>query len=184
MSLSEALPELRRPFMPESVNFKIQTVGKQSALVVTYIDARHVADRLNTIVADNWSDEYEPVMYGSKPMGIKCTLRVYDVAREDVGTVKDDLPDNRMGGMKILYSDAFKRAGVKFGIGASLYTLPTTYVPKDHLKNEKYLTDETKDVLAKKYEKWLKEKGIKIFGDPLDHGDIEGKQGDIEVEDD
>jgi len=56
---------------------------------------------------------YHDINYG----GIKCSLTVVNVTKEDVGTTS--LADQ----MKGAHSDALKRAAVKFGIGAYLYDL-------------------------------------------------------------
>jgi hypothetical protein len=56
---------------------------------------------------------YNHVHFG----GIKCSLTVLNVNKEDVGT--PSLADH----MKGAHSDALKRAAVKFGIGAYLYDL-------------------------------------------------------------
>jgi hypothetical protein len=56
---------------------------------------------------------YNGIHYG----GIKCSLTVLGVTKEDVGTTS--LADQ----MKGAHSDALKRAAVKFGIGSYLYDL-------------------------------------------------------------
>ena len=56
---------------------------------------------------------YNDVKYG----GIRCSLTVLDVTRQDVGTVS--MADQIKGA----HSDALKRAAVKFGIGVYLYDL-------------------------------------------------------------
>jgi hypothetical protein len=62
-SLREAAPYLRRPFTPEAIKFKVQTVfgGASGCLVVAYIDARLVIERLNLVVPDMWEAHYEPI---------------------------------------------------------------------------------------------------------------------------
>lgn len=57
--------------------------------------------------------EYNNISYG----GIKCSLNVLGIVKEDVGTAS---PADQMKGA---HSDALKRAAVKFGIGAYLYDL-------------------------------------------------------------
>lgn len=187
------LRELRRPFPAESVKFKIQTSGPKGALVVAYIDARHVAERLNVVCPLAWSDEYIPIHQGDTIVGVECTISIKDTPygpgfkRSDVGVgnINSD-----MGGIKILYSDAFKRAGVKLGIGAFLYTLPSSFLKPEHLwypsndtgKKKARLTNESSANLIKKYAKWVKDTGEKHFGPIMDHGDVMESQGDIEVE--
>lgn len=197
---ARVLRELRRPFPAESVKFKIQTSSSKGALVVAYIDARHVAERLNVVCPLAWSDEYREVRNGDAIVGVECTISIRttlygpEIRRSDVGVGDLSSP---MGGVKILYSDAFKRAGVKLGIGAFLYTLPSSNLKPEHLwypggqpsdpKDPKWkkarLTFESEDNLVKKYAKWVREHGEKHFGPIMDHGDVMESQGDIEVED-
>jgi hypothetical protein len=133
---ARVLRELRRPFPAESVKFKIQTSSSKGALVVAYIDARHVAERLNVVCPLAWSDEYREVRNGDAIVGVECTISIRttlygpEIRRSDVGVGDLSSP---MGGVKILYSDAFKRAGVKLGIGAFLYTLPSSNLKPEHL---------------------------------------------------
>lgn len=197
---ARVLKELRRPFPAESVKFKIQTSGPKGALVVAYIDARHVAERLNVVCPLAWSDSYEPIYQDNSIVGVAATISIRttlygpEITRSDVGVGNINSP---MGGIKVLYSDAFKRAGVKLGIGAFLYTLPSSNLKPEHLwypggqpsdpKDPKWkkarLTFESEDNLVKKYAKWVREHGEKHFGPIMDHGDVMESQGDIEVED-
>lgn len=192
--INKILTELRRPFPAVSVKQKIQTSNEYGALVVSYIDSRNVSERLNFVCPEAWSDEYRLTGPDSKPLGVQCSLvlRIGDelIRREDVG-VGDE--SSSMGGIKILYSDAFKRAAVKLGIGAFLYTLPATKLKPEHLwypesngqkqwKKARF-TRETEANLKKKYGVWLKSDEAKYFGPVLSHGDTEESQGDTEIAD-
>jgi hypothetical protein len=82
---------------------------------LTYVDARFVMDRLDSAVGpENWYDSYAPV-----DGGIEATIyiRVGDdfIGKSDVGT------ESTIEKTKGNYSDAFKRAAVKWGIGRDLY---------------------------------------------------------------
>lgn len=183
----ETIKRMRQPFAPESVKFKIQTASAGGALIVSYIDARHVAERLNTLVPGQWSDAYSVITHGEKIMGAECRLTIGHVTRTDVGTTNDDkdIPDHRMGGLKILYSDAFKRAAVKFGIGAFLYSLPATWLRPQFLEGDApkwKIPEQTHDNLRKKYAKWLDTTGNELFGETVSYGDEESSQGDIDVQ--
>jgi hypothetical protein len=114
----EQLEQLRKPFPAKSISFKCQTKPneKGNSLVVAYIDARDVMDRLDDVVGPDWGDRYEK---SGTAKGLVCYLTVAGVTRADVG---DDDNDNEA--TKSAYSDAFKRAAVKFGIGRFLYDLP------------------------------------------------------------
>lgn len=115
---NEILEQLRKPFPAREISFKCQTKPneKGNALVVAYIDARNVMERLDKVAGPDWSDRYEKA---GTAKGLVCYLTVCGVTRADVG---DD--DNENEPVKSAYSDAFKRAAVKFGIGRFLYDLP------------------------------------------------------------
>jgi hypothetical protein len=175
-TLREAAIHFRRPFADAAVKWKVQA----GTLVVPYIDARLVIERLNLVVPHLWHDEYEPLAGGK---GLLCRLTIDGVTRLDVG-------EGYIG--KGLYSDAFKRAAVKFGIGVSLYALPKVFLDrtKGQLKERKDkggkvhldITDKGKADLDAGYRRWLVEVGVPMFGDLLDHGDVYGSYGDVEAE--
>jgi len=173
-SFREAAPFLRRPFTPQAVKFKVQASWAGGALIVGYIDARLAVERLNLVCPHLWHDAYEPTNQGL----MWCHLTVDGITRSDVGEGKG----------KGLVSDALKRAGVKFGIGVSLYALPKMILnDKDgHLKRKQRqgredtveLTPTGEARVREVYRLWLDTLGRQAFGDPLDHGDAEHALGD------
>jgi hypothetical protein len=180
-TLAEAIPHLRRPFTPEAIRFKVQSVFKQQdgtpfgCLIVAYIDQRLVTERLNRVIPDGWSATYEPIQ-GTKLMW--CRLTVGGVTREDVG-------ESPKGLSKDLVSDALKRAAVPFGVGVSCYALPQIRLTMDEAlgrieirgKGDKrtiVLTEHGHAKLRDGYARWLEEHGRDRFGPPLDHGDVVG----------
>lgn len=168
-SFKEAAPFLRRPFTPEAVKFKVQA----GTLAVAYIDARLVVERLNMVCPHLWHDKYE-----AAAKGMVCHLTVDGITRTDYG-------DGYVG--KGLFSDAFKRTAVKFGVGVSLYAIPATWLQDQHVKKGddgkvKSITDAGMTLLRARYATWLKDTGQGIFGEPLDHGDTEESIGDVEAQ--
>src|SRR5262245_45685583 len=108
------------PFEPGAVEWKAQVVAGARALAVPYVDARAVMDRLDLVLGPaGWSDAYEVLADGNC---VVCTLalRLGDrwVSKADVGGPSDqaDAGDRR----KASFSDALKRAAVKWGIGRYL----------------------------------------------------------------
>jgi hypothetical protein len=176
-SYRAAAIHLRRPFTAEAVKWKVQAeFGSEKALIVPYIDARLVIERLNLVCPHLWHDEYEALAGGK---GLLCRLTIDGVTRLDVGSGYQG---------KGLYSDAFKRASVKFGVGVSLYALPQIIfgtgdglLRKQGKKDSLVLTDSGLARCASGYRAWLKEAG-ETFGEALDHGDVEGAYGDVEAE--
>jgi hypothetical protein len=121
---------LSAPFDPAEVRFKPAAVNGNRALALAYVDARVIQDRLDEVLGVNgWSDDYQVLPDGS----VVCRLRVHFgdtwVTKTDAGGASDQ-PD---GGdrLKAAFSDALKRAAVKFGIGRYLYRLPAQWVDWD-----------------------------------------------------
>jgi hypothetical protein len=183
-TLDEGLAHLRRPFTKEAIRFKIQNVFKDAAgcQVVGYIDARLASERLNYVIGSRWHDDYEPLANGL----MLCRLTVDGVTRQDVGSGYQG---------KGLYSDALKRAAVKFGVGQPVYALPQVLLwERQHGKGEdkpgwieRYelkgkpslrLTEAGQAALRNGYEKWLAETGIHRFGEPIEHGDLADSAGE------
>ncbi len=130
--LTQALAE---PFDPQEVRFKPQVVSGNRALAIAYVDARVIQDRLDGVLGvAGWQDEYEALPEG----GVVCRLRLHLgdewITKMDVGgpSEQPDEGDRR----KAAFSDALKRAAVKFGIGRYLYRLPAQWVDYDSQKRQ------------------------------------------------
>jgi hypothetical protein len=114
---------LGAPF--EANEVKVRSQGNRQ---VQYITARTAMNRLDTVLGpENWWDEYLP---GDNSVLCKLTIRLPDpeggegggwttLTKADAGGyagMPDQGDDDKSG-----YSDAFKRAAVKFGVGRYLY---------------------------------------------------------------
>lgn len=128
-------PRLAEPFDPKAIGWKPQSAKGNRALAVAYIDARDVMDRLDAVVGVGcWQDEYEVLNDGS----VVCRLlvKVGDewVTKTDVGGMSEqpDAGDR----LKAAFSDALKRAAVKFGVGRYLYSLPAVWCDYDPQKKQ------------------------------------------------
>ena len=131
-ALTQALAE---PFAPSEVRFKPAVVSGNRAMAIAYVDARVIQDRLDDVLGvAGWQDEYECLPDG----GVVCRLRLHLgdqwITKMDVGSPSDqsDEGDRR----KASFSDALKRAAVKFGIGRYLYRLPSQWVDYDPQKRQ------------------------------------------------
>ena len=81
-------------------------------LSLTYVDARFVMDRFDAAFGPlGWADSYV-VLPDNSVVG---TITVNGVSKSDVGVPSDIEPT------KGAFSDAFKRAAVKWGVGRDLY---------------------------------------------------------------
>jgi hypothetical protein len=106
---------LAAPFDAQEVRARSQA-GRQ----VQYITARTAMNRLDTVLGpENWWDEYVP---GENSVLCRLTVRLPDgktLTKADAGGyagMPDSGDDDKSG-----FSDAFKRAAVKFGVGRYLY---------------------------------------------------------------
>jgi hypothetical protein len=121
---------LAEPFNPAEVHFKPQVVSGNRALAIAYIDARAVMDRLDEVAGvGGWSDAYDTLPDGSVVCRLSVRIGKEWVTKVDVGSPSDqkDAGDKR----KAAFSDALKRAAVKFGVGRYLYSLPSVWVDWD-----------------------------------------------------
>src|SRR5215471_2647489 len=124
---------LAAAFDSAEVKFKPGVVSGNRALALPYVDARVVQDRLDELLGlENWQDTYTPLPDGSVVCELRCRIGGEWIVKTDVGSPSEQ-PD---GGdrMKAAFSDALKRAAVKFGIGRYLYRLPSQWVDYDPQK--------------------------------------------------
>lgn len=183
--LNAALPALRRPFSPNAVQWKIQASGPKGdeptyAIVIGYIDARLVIERLNMVVGGAWSEK--PVRIADTTGALMYELTVFDTTHVDVGVAQGSTEEMKL---KATHSDALKRSAVRFGVGVSLYAMPQFRltvtaseekrdgIPTLPRRNGKPggLRDAHLKWLREQYQAWLGSESGKSFGEPLDHGD-------------
>lgn len=126
---------LAAPFDPSEVKFKPQSVKGNRALALAYVDARVIQDRLDDVLGvDGWQDEYECLPDGSVVCKLQLRIGTDWVTKMDVGSPSEQ-PD---GGdrLKAAFSDALKRAAVKFGVGRYLYRQPAQWADFDTQKKQ------------------------------------------------
>ncbi len=105
----------------------VQRDGRHYARFVAYVDANTVRERLDSVVPGEWDLTLEllpslPTEDGEQGLSFKARLQILGVIREDVGTGRD---------YKSAATDAFKRAGVRFGIAHELYAFEQNWVQVD-----------------------------------------------------
>ncbi len=131
-ALAAALAE---PFEPGDVKFKPQSVKNNRCLAMAYIDARLIQDRLDEVLGvENWQDRYEILADGSVMCRLRVNLGGRWITKADVGSPSEQ-PDSG-DRLKAAFSDALKRAAVKFGIGRYLYRLSAQWVDYDPVKKQ------------------------------------------------
>ena len=126
---------LTAPFDRTEVKFKPQVVKGSRALALAYVDVRAIMDRLDLVLGvENWQDHYKLLPDNS----VMCRLRLQIgdrwVTKCDVGSPSEQ-PDSG-DRLKAAFSDALKRAAVKFGIGRYLYRLPQQWADYDPVKKQ------------------------------------------------
>jgi len=135
MDAAEIRRRLADPFPASVVGWKAQAVKNNRALAVCFIDARDVMDRLDDVFGvDGWQDSYDVLPEGSAVCRLAVRIGSEWVTKTDVGSPSEQ-PDHG-DRMKAAYSDALKRAAVKFGIGRYLYSLPTVWADYDPAKKQ------------------------------------------------
>src|ERR1051326_7748168 len=134
-SVEELTEALAAPFDPNEVRFKPGVVSGNRALALVYVDARVIQDRLDDVLGvSGWQDEYECLPDGSGVCRLRLRLGEEWITKMDVGgpSEQPDEGDRR----KAAFSDALKRAAVKFGIGRYLYRQEAQWVDYDPQKKK------------------------------------------------
>jgi hypothetical protein len=153
---------LAAPFPPERLKFRVgaRTTSKERGIALPYVDMRDYIDRLNEVLGFDWEDE-ETISYSAKRVTVKyrLTMHVDGESRTRTGDGEcADLSDENA--VTTASAQAFKRACVKFGLGAALYELPQQWVD---LKNQRYIPGQAKAQLRRAYAQWI-ESGNWAFG--------------------
>lgn len=120
-----------RDLTENEIECKVSSINEKGCSLLLYKTARtDMAILDETYGPMNWQCRYEEVkgnMY--------CTISVFDenkkewVSKQDCG-VESAFGDKEKGEA----SDAFKRAGFKWGIGVELYTSPFIWIPSEKCK--------------------------------------------------
>ena len=119
---------------PEQISVKVKQVTAKGAVALLYKSARVDMDLLDEVVGPmNWQDQYREIkgnLYCS--IGIYCEERNEWIWKEDCGIESAQGDGNEK---KAEASDAFKRAGFRWGIGRELYTAPFTFLSVETKQN-------------------------------------------------
>lgn len=114
----------KRLLTPDEIECRVQqTDDKTYATFLLYKTARTDAAILTELYGNAWMNTYQTI-----DGKLYCTISVFDssinqwISRMDVGT------ESNVEVEKGLASDAFKRAGFKWGIGDELYSAPNIKV--------------------------------------------------------
>lgn len=125
----------KRPFRllrADEIQVRVAQVSEKYTMLLLYKDARCDMNILDeTVGAGNWQCEYSTLKDN-----LYCKIGIWNKAisqwiwKEDCGIESKENDGNEKKGEA---SDAFKRAGFKWGIGRELYTSPKIAVFNDQI---------------------------------------------------
>jgi len=136
-NLSQIITALSEPFPSDEVEFKPGALNgdKTKALALAYVDSRLYFQRLN-LVCPEWQDEYQVITLQDRIV-VLCRLTILGITRTGDGecllSAGEEAEENVV---TTASAQAFKRACVKFGLGAYLYALPQQWCEYDHAKRK------------------------------------------------
>jgi len=126
MELRDVLEYLTEQIPENEIQWKPQVVKANEgyALMVAYVDARWVAQRLEDATDGDWHFTVDCLDKTPDSVAIKGSITACGITREDVGEYHRQGERDDMEMFKAAVSDSFKRAAVMFGVGRELYSLP------------------------------------------------------------
>lgn len=125
--------KLKAPFKPDEIEWRVQRAMKTArgnkAIVLAYVTARAVQDRLDDVFGiDGWMDSYRWETGNNGERNVVCTLGVWSEEKKTWISKEDGAPETNVESFKGGISDSLKRVCVKFGIGRYLYNLEESWV--------------------------------------------------------
>ncbi|GAB6099271.1 hypothetical protein JCM16358_11500 [Halanaerocella petrolearia] len=135
------LEDLKKPFPSNKIKWRVGATNqdKTRGLALAYVDSRVVMERLDDICgSENWQKKYS---FGNNGE-IICSI---GIQLEDEWVWKSGgAGQTNFEAIKGGLSDAFKRAGVCWGIGRYLYQLPQIWVDIEQKGNSYIIKDDPK----------------------------------------
>lgn len=126
------LEALSAPFPPEVVHWRIGATNadKTQGMALAYVDARDVMERLDEVCGpENWQCRYSDVGGGKLCCDIGLLFpRLYTDNTSEWVWKADGAGTTDVEAEKGAFSDAFKRAAVRWGIGRYLYDIKSPWV--------------------------------------------------------
>lgn len=120
-----------RKLNADEIEVRVKTVCEKGATALLYKTARTDMQLLDeTVGADAWSCDYKEIKGN-----LFCGITIDGVTKWDCGI--ESREDNEGNEKKGEASDAFKRAGFRWGIGRELYTSPFIWLNTKTEKNSK-----------------------------------------------
>jgi hypothetical protein len=130
LDVDTVMKQLAAPFDASEVRFKPGVVSGNRALALAYVDARVIQDRLDEVLGvAGWQDSYKCLPHGTVICRLRLRLGEEWITKMDVGGQSEQSDGGDR--VKAAFSDALKRAAVKFGIGRYLYRIPSQWCDYD-----------------------------------------------------
>ncbi len=147
-----------RELREDEIDVKVKWISEKGVVALLYKTARVDMDILDE-VSETWSVDYKEIKGN-----LYCGICIDGIWRWDCGIEsREDGEGNEKKGEA---SDAFKRAGFKWGIGRELYSSPFIFIPAEKVaikeKNGKPVTYDKFSVEKIKYDENRKIIGLSI----------------------
>lgn len=123
----ELTQQLEAPFPVSAISWRVgsTTRDKDKGMALAYIDARDAQDRLNAVCGPfGWQCKHEV----SSDKRVTCHVGIRNPDNGEWVWKSDGAGETDYEGEKGSYSDSFKRACVKWGIGRYLYEMDSPWV--------------------------------------------------------
>jgi hypothetical protein len=118
------LSRLSAPFSPTTVSWRVGSTNKEKTrgMALAYVDARDVQDRLNETCGTDWQVRFPWAIPGKMTCEIGIKIDGEWIWRGD------GAGDTDFEAEKGAFSDAFKRAAVRWGVARYLYDVDAPWV--------------------------------------------------------
>jgi hypothetical protein len=141
-TMQQKLAELRKPLSAKDISWRVGRVREDGTKgqALPYIKPRVIQDLLDDVIGpENWRNSFVPNPMAGNPSLISVIEILVNgqwVAKSDGAQLDDVTPEsnNKEIAIKGMYSDAFKRAAVMWGIGRYLYAFEAPWVELTNTK--------------------------------------------------
>jgi hypothetical protein len=144
---------LAAPFPVSAISWRVGSTNgdKTKGMALAYIDARDAQDRLNAVCGPfGWQCRHEV----SSDKRVTCHVGIRNPDTGEWVWKSDGAGETDYEGEKGSYSDSFKRACVKWGVGRYLYDVPSPWVAVE-ARGKTYLIGEAaQKELNQRLAKW------------------------------
>lgn len=168
MKKEEIFNQLKKPFKPDEIEWRVQQSGEANGkvwcMVLAYIDARAIDNRLDDVLGcENWHNTIRKIGEDDYIEALTLIIDGKELTKED-GASKTGIE-----GHKGAISGSHKRVASKFGIGRYLYDLDTVFaeVSMEKQNGKEWIMQSHREKSSGKYIKyWFKKPSLPDFAKP------------------